>query len=73
MLGEGVSAVQLCLRSGSTYYTKDYSSPTEVKPAIERDEALTVFWFATYGKRFQETLLIDLDEVAYLITEREIP
>jgi len=68
-----MSAVHLILQSGSSYYTQDYETPEEVKAAVGRDEELTVFWFAPYGRRFQETLLLGSDDVLHYITEREIP
>ena len=67
-----MSAVQICLKCGSNYYTKDYDTPAEVRAAIGRDEEVNVFWFTHYGRRFQETLLVPDEEVLFCITEREI-
>ena len=68
-----MSAIQISLHNGSAFYTKDYPTVEEVDAAIKRHESLKVFWYVSWGKRFQETLLVNADEVAHLVTEREIP
>jgi hypothetical protein len=68
-----MSAIQITLRNGDTYFTQDYDTPAEVRGAIQEGDELAVFWFARWGRRFSETLLVDWDEVGYLVTEREIP
>ncbi len=68
-----MSAVYLLLEGGQGFYTKDYDTPTEVENAIDRGDELTVFWYTSWGRRFQETLLVKPEQVAYIITEREVP
>ena len=68
-----MSAVQICLKCGSNYYTKDYDTPAEVWAALDRGEEVDVFWYVGYGRRFQETLKVPQEEVLFCITEREIP
>lgn len=67
-----MSAICLNTQSG-IYYTKDYDSPKEVQAAIERGEELECFWFATWGRRYQETFIFRPDIVGLMYTEREIP
>ena len=68
-----MSAVGIRLISGTVFYTKDYDTVEETKNALSRAESLSVFWFTDWGKRFQETLLVGEEQVAYYLTERDIP
>jgi hypothetical protein len=68
-----VSAVGFTLRSGGTFYTKDYDTVDEVVAALKRNETLTVFWFAIYGRRFTEDMCVDWEDVNYVATERDAP
>jgi len=68
-----MSAVIIALNNGEAFYTKAYSNPEEVRAAVERGEVIPVFWFARWGRRFDEKLLLETPEVAYYLTEREIP
>ena len=68
-----MSAVTLMMKTGALFYTKDYNTVEEVDRAIRRDESITVFWYTSWGKRYQETLRVDREDVSHFLTEREIP
>lgn len=68
-----MSAIAIGVKGGATYYTKDYDTPRDVRSAIDRGEELTCFWFAGWGKRFQESFLFLEDSIGVICTERDIP
>jgi hypothetical protein len=46
-------------------------SLAEVKTAMELDQPIDIWWYASYGQRYSEKLLISRDEVAWIRTESE--
>jgi len=65
-----IIAIQLL--SGGIYYTKA-ESILEVKKLIEDelDPGVVVFWYSAMGKRYEETMYVDMSDVKYLMTESD--
>lgn len=43
----------------------------EAKSAIEMGQSVDIWWYAMYGQRYSEKLLIKSEEVAWIRTESE--
>ena len=55
--------------SGTCFYTN--ATPEQIHGQIEMGNAIDVWWFAPWGQRYSERLLLSMDRVEFLRTESD--